>query len=40
MGVVSEFVHDDSVKLMTSFHELVTKIDLQMQNSNIMLGLQ
>ena len=29
MGVVSEFVHDDSVKLMTSFHELVTKIDLQ-----------
>ena len=29
MGAVSEFVHDDSVKLMTSFHELVTKIDLQ-----------
>ena len=29
MGAVSEFVYDDSVKLMTSFSELVTNIDIQ-----------
>ena len=28
MGAVSEFVYDDSVKLMTAFSDLVTKIDI------------
>ena len=28
MGAVSEFVYDDSVKLMTAFSELVAKIDI------------
>ena len=51
MGAVSEFVYDDSVKLMTSFSELVTNIDLQnskyqhfvgatVSNSSVVISLQ